>query len=244
MAANSRAKPSGPVLATGACIWWFTATTFMVFPLVGWLAQPLWALLLPPPLVQGMLVLCALPATVQSAIALTSIARGNIPAAVCSASASTLLGIVFTPLLVGALLAHSGNTGDPLQAVSRIAVQLLLPFALGDLLRPWTASCCKKQGKKSASLTKAPSCWWFMRPLAAPSSAACGSKCPLRPWRRCWACALCCWRSAWPGAFGSAAAWALTKPMRQPFCFAGRKKAWSAAFLWPTCCFQRRSWGP
>ncbi len=49
-----------------------TATTFMVFPLVGWLAQPLWALLLPPPLVQGMLFLCALPATVQSAIALTS----------------------------------------------------------------------------------------------------------------------------------------------------------------------------
>ena len=125
-----------------------TATTFMVFPLVGWLAQPLWALLLPPPLVQGMLFLCALPATVQSAIALTSIARGNIPAAVCSASASTLLGIVFTPLLVGALLAHSGHAGDPLQAVSRIAVQLLLPFALGHLLRPWTGKLLQKAGQK------------------------------------------------------------------------------------------------
>ena len=42
-------------------------------------------------------------ATVQSAIAFTSMARGNVPAAVCSASASSLVGIVVTPLLCGLL---------------------------------------------------------------------------------------------------------------------------------------------
>ena len=50
-----------------------------------------------------MLFLCMLPSTVQSSIAFTSIARGNVPAAVCSASASNLLGIFLTPLLVGLL---------------------------------------------------------------------------------------------------------------------------------------------
>ncbi len=125
-----------------------TATTFLVFPLMGWLARPLFALVLPPPLVQGMLFLCALPATVQSAIALTSVARGNIPAAVCSASGSTLMGIAITPLLVGLLLAHNASAGDPLEAMGRIAVQLLLPFAVGHLLRPWTGKYLQQAGQR------------------------------------------------------------------------------------------------
>lgn len=126
-----------------------TATTFAIFPLIGWLARPLFAWALPAPLAQGMLFLCALPATVQSAIALTSVARGNIPAALCSASGSTLMGIVLTPLLVGVLLAHNGgSTGDPLEAVMRIAGQLLLPFAAGHLLRPWTGGLLQRAGQK------------------------------------------------------------------------------------------------
>lgn len=123
------------------------STTFIVFPVVGWMLQPVWGWLLPAALVQGMLFLCTLPATVQSAIALTGVARGNIPAAVCSASGSTLLGIVFTPLLVGLLLAHSGHAGDPLEAVGRIAGQLLLPFAVGHLLRPWTGGILQRLGR-------------------------------------------------------------------------------------------------
>ena len=64
------------------------AVTFIWFPAVGWLSRPLLEPLLGPALFVGTLYLCALPGTVQSAIAFTSIARGNIPAAVCSASAS------------------------------------------------------------------------------------------------------------------------------------------------------------
>lgn len=125
-----------------------TLTTFVFFPLLGWLLKPLLAYLIPPDLVLGVLFLCALPATVQSAIALTGVARGNIPAAVCSASGSTLMGIVFTPLLVGLLLSNTSGAGaNPLDAVAKIAMQLLLPFAIGHLLRPWTQQWLQKLGK-------------------------------------------------------------------------------------------------
>ena len=78
---------------------------------------------------------CVLPSTVQSSIAFTSIARGNVPAALCSASVSNLLGMVLTPLLVAALLATHGS-GFSLKALADIAVELLLPFGLGQLLPP------------------------------------------------------------------------------------------------------------
>ena len=112
-------------------------STFALFPLVGYVLRPVLEPLITPDLYLGVLFLCALPATVQSAIAFVSMARGNISAAVCSASASTLLGILLTPLLVGLLLAQGGPSSDPWNSIGRIAVQLLLPFVAGHLLRPW-----------------------------------------------------------------------------------------------------------
>jgi solute carrier family 10 (sodium/bile acid cotransporter), member 7 len=84
-----------------------------------------------------MLYLCALPATVQSAIAFTSLARGNIPAAICSAAASSLFGIFLTPLLVTLLLNVHGDGGNTLDAIVKISVQLLLPFVAGQIARRW-----------------------------------------------------------------------------------------------------------
>ncbi|WP_439333696.1 bile acid:sodium symporter, partial [Streptomyces albidochromogenes] len=45
----------------------------------------------------GLQFLCLVPSTVQSSIAFTSIARGNVPAAICAGSFSSLVGIVATP---------------------------------------------------------------------------------------------------------------------------------------------------
>ncbi len=56
-----------------------------------------------------MILLCVLPSTVQSSIAFTSIARGNVPAALCAATASNLLGMALTPLLAGFLLRSHGG---------------------------------------------------------------------------------------------------------------------------------------
>lgn len=114
------------------------ACTFVLFPILGLLLKPLFGIVLTPDLAVGMLFLCTLPATVQSAIAFTAMARGNVAAAVCSASASSLLGVFITPLLVSWLVVSGGVSGTGnLDAVGRIMLQLLLPFVLGQLLQPW-----------------------------------------------------------------------------------------------------------
>ena len=134
------AKLSRQAILAGIGHWrlhiWIFISTFVLFPLLGWALRPVLSPLVTTEMYLGVLFLCALPATVQSAIAFTSMARGNIPAAVCSASASTLLGILVTPLLVGLLLDRNAEGGDALQAVGRIALQLLLPFIAGHLMRP------------------------------------------------------------------------------------------------------------
>ena len=111
------------------------ATTYVFFPLLG-LAIGTWAdAWLQPDIAFGMLFLCLLPSTVQSSIAFTSIAGGNVPAALCSASISNMLGVVITPLLVALLLPTSGG-GISLQALEEIALQILLPFVVGQAARP------------------------------------------------------------------------------------------------------------
>jgi solute carrier family 10 (sodium/bile acid cotransporter), member 7 len=110
------------------------SSTFLLFPAIGLTARAIAPSLLTPPLWGGLLMLCLLPSTVQSSIAFTSIARGNVAAALCAATASNLFGILLTPLLAGLLLSAHG--GFSARAVGDIVVQLLLPFAAGQLARP------------------------------------------------------------------------------------------------------------
>ena len=111
--------------------------TFVLFPVLGLGLQVLVPDYLSPTLYLGFLYLCALPATVQSAIAFTSIAKGNIAAAICSAAASSVLGIFLSPILVGLLMYTQNNGGqNTLDAIIAIMYKLLLPFVLGHLCRP------------------------------------------------------------------------------------------------------------
>ena len=111
-------------------------STFVLFPLLGIAARMLVPWALTPALYLGVLYLTALPSTVQSSIAFTSIAGGNVPAALCSASASNLIGILLTPLLTGLLL-NAHGTGFSASAVGDIVLQLLVPFFAGQVARPW-----------------------------------------------------------------------------------------------------------
>lgn len=113
------------------------ACTFVLYPLLGVLARPLASAVLTPELALGLLFLCALPSTVQSSIAFTSMAGGNVAAAVCSASLSSLLGVFLTPWLMTLLAGSSGAMADPLSAIAKIMLLLLAPFVAGHLLRPW-----------------------------------------------------------------------------------------------------------
>lgn len=134
------AKLSREALVSGLTHWRLhllvLASTFVLFPLLGLAIKPLALALLTPDLYLGVLFLCALPSTVQSSIAFTALARGNVAAAVCSASASNFLGIFITPLLVSVLIARGAAGGSPLDSVLTIVEQLLLPFIAGQLLRP------------------------------------------------------------------------------------------------------------
>ena len=112
-------------------------STFALFPLLGLALQALMPGMLDTALWAGILFVCVLPSTVQSSIALTSIGRGNVAAAVCAATASNLIGIALTPLLVALVLNTKGAASSSGSEVWKIVVQLLLPFLAGQILRPW-----------------------------------------------------------------------------------------------------------
>ncbi len=137
------AKLSREALLSGLTHWRLhllvLVCTFVMFPLLGLAIKPLALLMLTPDLYLGILFLCVLPSTVQSSIAFTAVARGNVPAAICSATASNFVGIFLTPLLVGTLVLHGASAPghSALDSVLSIVEQLLLPFLAGQLLRPW-----------------------------------------------------------------------------------------------------------
>ncbi len=138
------AKLSREAIVAGAGHWRLHLvvflSTFVLFPLLGLAMNLLPPTILPPPLVLGFLYLCALPATVQSAIAFTSVAGGNVAAAVCSASASSILGIFLSPVLVGMLMHTQQGDTDTLHAIGKIVLQLMVPFVAGHLARPLIGS--------------------------------------------------------------------------------------------------------
>lgn len=122
------------------------ACTFVVFPVLGLAARGLVPVLLTDPLYQGLLFLTLVPSTIQSSIAFTSIARGNVPAAICAGSFSSLVGIVVTPLLAATVLGGSGG-GFSADSVLKIVLQLLAPFVAGQLMRRWIGSFVSRHRK-------------------------------------------------------------------------------------------------
>ncbi|HEX5513556.1 MAG TPA: bile acid:sodium symporter family protein [Gammaproteobacteria bacterium] len=114
--------------------------TFIVFPLLVLPLAPLGRVWLPADLVLGFLYLAALPSAVSSSIAFTAIARGNVPAAVCSSAGSNVFGMMLTPVLLSFMIGSSAEGGFSLfNALQDIVFIMLLPFGVGQLIRPWVA---------------------------------------------------------------------------------------------------------
>ena len=118
--------------------------TFILFPLLGLLGQWLLAPVLGASLAAGFLFLTLVPSTVQSSITFVAIARGHVSAAVVSASVSNLLGVFITPLLVFALMTTDGSVTITWGSVGKIALQLLLPFIVGQIFRDRTLPITSK----------------------------------------------------------------------------------------------------
>lgn len=149
--------------------------TFVVFPLLGLAARGLVPVLLTHSLYTGLLFLTLVPSTIQSSIAFTSIARGNVPAAICAGSFSSLAGIVVTPLLAAALLGDSGG-GFSLDSLVKIVLQLLVPFVAGQVLRRWIGGSWPGTRRCWGSSTGVRSCWSSTRRSARAWCGASGTR--------------------------------------------------------------------
>lgn len=125
--------------------------TFVVYPIIGLVLKPALTPFISDDLYRGILFLMLVPSTVQSSVAFTSIAKGNVAGSIVAASASSLVGVVATPLLVMLLLTSGSDSGTGItidtSVFVNIAVLLLLPFILGQVTRKWT----KKLAASSAT---------------------------------------------------------------------------------------------
>lgn len=110
--------------------------TFGLFPIFGLTLA--WAVpeLFDPLIWSGLLFLCVVPSTVQSSIAYTSMAGGNVAGAVAAAAFSNMAGVLLTPLLASLLL-DVADASVSLGGIGRIFGLLFLPFIVGHLARPW-----------------------------------------------------------------------------------------------------------
>jgi sodium/bile acid cotransporter 7 len=115
------------------------ACTYILFPVLAIGLFDVSQAWFPAAIGLGFLYLGCLPSTVQSSIAFTSVAGGNVAGALCAASLSNLIGVVLCPLLLAVILHTGADGGDPAGAVWKIAQQILLPFLMGQLLRPLLA---------------------------------------------------------------------------------------------------------
>jgi sodium/bile acid cotransporter 7 len=128
------------VIVTGMTQWRLQLivllATFVLFPLFGFGLRAALAPWMPEALLAGIMFLTVLPSTVQSSIAFTSIARGNIPAAICCATVSNLLGVFLTPLLVALILGKGDGDAGSFDSIRKIVLFLLVPFVVGHALQP------------------------------------------------------------------------------------------------------------
>ncbi|MGB7406056.1 MAG: bile acid:sodium symporter family protein [Pacificimonas sp.] len=124
------------------------AMTFVLFPLLGLGAEAIARPMIGAGIASGLLFLTLVPSTVQSSVAFTGAAGGNVAPAVTAAAASNMLGTVLTPLLAGLLVAGAGaSAGGSFDAIGKVMAVLLLPFALGHLSRRWFSAWAARNRK-------------------------------------------------------------------------------------------------
>lgn len=111
--------------------------TFVLFPIVvltlgtplkGYVPEEVWI---------GFFYLAALPSTVSSSVAMTSLAHGNVPVAIFNATLSSLIGVFATPLLMAWFLASTGVGMPLLPVIGKIVLLVLLPIVVGQVARHW-----------------------------------------------------------------------------------------------------------
>ena len=111
--------------------------TFVVFPILAFLFCAVATPVIHNDLALGFYFLGAIPSTISSSVAMTAVARGNVPAAIFNASLSSILGIFLTPLIVSIFASTGGNALPLGETVTNLFILLFLPFLLGQILNPF-----------------------------------------------------------------------------------------------------------
>jgi sodium/bile acid cotransporter 7 len=124
--------------------------TFVLLPLLGFLAFAATRPWLPPALALGVYYACVVPSTISSSVALTAVAGGNVPAAVFNATLSGILGVFATPALASLVAGTAGVDLPVADAIRAVALKVLLPLAAGQLLRPWLADVLSRHRRATA----------------------------------------------------------------------------------------------
>lgn len=110
--------------------------TFVLFPAVVVGVLALVGGRLPESLGVGFFFLAALPSTVSSSVAMTSLARGNVPVAIFNASISSLIGVFATPVLMASYLNSVGGGMDLGAVILKLIILVVVPLGAGQALRP------------------------------------------------------------------------------------------------------------
>lgn len=118
--------------------------TFLFYPLIWVVLGESFLAYMPPALAFGFCYLFVLPSTISSSVAMTSVGKGNVPAAIFNASLSSILGIFITPLLIQLFMGYEGVELDLMASVTSIAQLLLLPMIVGQLARPFLLAKAEK----------------------------------------------------------------------------------------------------
>ena len=122
-------------------------TTFILFPLIVLALHALAGPALTQEAWTGFFFVAALPSTVSSSVAMVSLARGNVPAAIFNATLSSLIGVLLTPALMAWYLSQSSmplNLGNVLIKVVGLVV---VPILLGSFAQRWLAGWAMRNRK-------------------------------------------------------------------------------------------------
>ena len=124
------------------------AATFILFPAIVFLLVLPFSDRMPPGLATGFLYLGALPSTVSSSVALTGIARGNVPIAIFNATLSSIIGVFATPLLMAWFASTTGAPLPVLPVITKVVLLVLVPMAVGQVARIWFKSWASAHVKR------------------------------------------------------------------------------------------------
>lgn len=113
------------------------AITFIVFPLIG--AGLYVGLKQTPlaPLREALFFASILPSTVSFSVMMTSLARGNVPAAIFNASLSGMLGVLMVPLGLQWIGIPFIENQSLVEIYGRLILQILVPVAVGVASQRW-----------------------------------------------------------------------------------------------------------